>query len=710
MASSVAPSGVPVSRRQPTDVEELTDYEEIPDGEPAGEAGESPVGVPAAGELAGDDDLDAAEARREWMRSLTCTLASAGVHMAVFLVLALVLGTITMPKPPPIAFDVEEWSRQEELLKAELEPTLTLAYTRPEALYSSASIASAAATAVDVAGGGGGTGGGGGGSGGPSGGMIGGKGSGRGGSGLQLDGSLFSSGVGSGTGGIGGIELNLPGGRKLIDAVPDGQIGDSRAIVGGYQQALDRLTQEILWMLDKGPVLTMWAFDQSESMQDDQKEIRERIEHVYRQLGLLRSNNSGALETAVTSYGEKFLVHTRQPTHDYDEIRAAIAEVPVDKSGIEMMCSAILQTVAIHKQYAQRSRRQMALIVVTDESGERSDNDQHLEQVIAEAKAARCKIYVLGREAVFGYPYAHIRWVHPQTRNTHWIRIDRGPETAFVEQLQTDGFHRRYDAHPSGFGPYECTRMSQETGGIFFMLPSLETNLVRGQKGNYDLEALQPYLPDVRSRQEVKHDIDNSPLRTMLQKVIYDLNPYNPVAQKIIEMRVEFARDPQAFVRQARQEQAKAIVYIQYLEKAQQEVEKLQYMRSHEALPRWQANYDLLHAQIIAYQARMYEYGAYLEEFIKNPKTAPLTRPPNLTHVTWDIRTRHEIITGAKVQPYIERATAMFKKILVDHPGTPWAGRAQYELNRGFGVELIPDYDAPNPYTGSTPLVPVPKM
>src|SRR5262245_22944388 len=271
MASSIAPSGLPTSSRQPHGVEDVVDYEEISDESPAGDAGDSSATHPAASdalasEWAPEDQLEAAEERREWLRSLTCTLASAGVHMAVFLVLSLVLGTIKLPAPPPIAFDVEEWSRQEELLKAELEPTLTLTYSRPEALYASASIASAAASEVDVAGGGGG---GGGGSGGPAGGVIGGKGSGPGGSGLQLEGSLFSQGVGSGSGGIGGIELSLPGGRKLIDAVPDGQIGDARAIVGGYRQALDRLTQEILWMLDKGPVLTMWAFDQSESMQDD---------------------------------------------------------------------------------------------------------------------------------------------------------------------------------------------------------------------------------------------------------------------------------------------------------------------------------------------------------------------------------------------------------------------------------------------------------
>ena len=131
--------------------------------------------------------------------------------------------------------------------------------------------------------------------------------------------------------------------------------------------------------------------------------------------------------------------------------------------------------------------------------GTPENNSQFLEQAISVAKSADCKIYVLGRESVFGYPYANIRWRHPQTRRMHWLKIDRGPETGFPEQLQTNGFRRRSDAFNSGFGPYEQTRMARETNGVFFMLPTVEPNLVRvKQKIKYDMEALRPYRPDLR--------------------------------------------------------------------------------------------------------------------------------------------------------------------------------------------------------------------
>jgi hypothetical protein len=77
--------------------------------------------------------------------------------------------------------------------------------------------------------------------------------------------------------------------------------------------------------------------------------------------------------------------------------------------------------------------------------------------------------------------------------------------------------------------------------------------------------------------------------------------------------------------------------------------------------------------------------------------------------VDWNIRTRQSLRVPEKTQPYVERATEMFQTVIDNHPGTPWAARAEFELRRGFGVELIPDYDFPHP-TPSGQLVPVPKL
>jgi hypothetical protein len=118
-------------------------------------------------------------------------------------------------------------------------------------------------------------------------------------------------------------------------------------------------------------------------------------------------------------------------------------------------------------------------------------------------------------------------------------------------------------------------------------------------------------------------------------------------------------------------------------------------MRDAEPNPRWRANYDLIIAQIVAYKVRMYEYGVYLQDFINNPK--PIKNPGGANRLTthWDLTTRAKVLTLDKTGAYIEKSKELFARVLKEHPGTPYAARAQWELKRGFGVDLVEDHDEP---------------
>ncbi|MBT5597850.1 MAG: VWA domain-containing protein [Planctomycetaceae bacterium] len=510
-------------------------------------------------------------------------------------------------------------------------------------------------------------------------------------------------------------EIKLPASvsDSLLTAIPLGSYGDPREVVDNIQQAMDRITQELVFMLEESDILVVWVFDQSESMRNDQKEIRERINQVYTELGLADDAAGDHLLTAVTSFGSGYIRHTRKPTSNLELIKKAINEVPIDPSGAELVCPAIVRAISDHTSYTSRGQRRMALIVVSDESGNPENNFQFLENAVQAAKVAKCRTYFLGREAVFGYPHAYMRWQHPQTGTVHWLKVDRGPETAFVEQLQTNGFRRRTDAFSSGFGPYEQCRVARESGGIFFMLPTVEKNLVRGEadKRRYKLKAMKPYLPDLNSRQFQFAKRDETPLRTFIWQVILDLNPLNEQTAEIIEMRMRFSTDSVTFLRQARAEQQKAKTYLVYLANAQKALESGYELRESELNARWQANYDLIYAQLIAYQARVYEYGAALEVFIRNPKTAPLMQPPNRTLVGWDISGQSKLSAAEVSQPYIDRAIELYNTVIELHDGTPWSERAAQEINRGFGLQLVPVYRAPpRRVPAGVPPIPIPKL
>jgi hypothetical protein len=293
-------------------------------------------------------------------------------------------------------------------------------------------------------------------------------------------------------------------------------------------------------------------------------------------------------------------------------------------------------------------------------------------------------------------------WVDSNTQITYWLQIDRGPETPGVEALQTNGLWRRWDAHPSGFGPYEQSRMCRETGGIFFMLPSPEVNLVGRDDRKYELAKMRPYLPSLERRDIYDNEVASSRLRSTVRKVIYDLNPWK-IPQ--IDMRQEFTIEGPALRDQIVQELGKIKQYVLYLDAAEQAMKAIETERQNEEVyPRWQANYDLIYAQILAYKVRLYQYGAFLQDFLKNPRAPALKPPANVlataTYTDWNITTVERLLPTnywpiEDQEKYIAEATRRFNQIIKDHEGTPWAARAQWEIARGFGIDFVQGWDDP---------------
>ncbi len=458
--------------------------------------------------------------------------------------------------------------------------------------------------------------------------------------------------------------------------------------VDGYQGALDAITRELILLLEKDPVLLVWCFDQSQSMVDDRREIRARLTRVYEELKLARIKPD-ALQTLVTSYGAKPQLHTREPLSDLEILKKALDTVPIDQSGHELMCTAALNSITYAKKF-RGDGRQLMMIVVTDESGDRDDNLANLEKVIAAAKKERCPIYFLSRRATFAGRRAYFRWRHPQTKRWHYLAIDRGPETAFLELLDTDGFGRRMSPLTSPFGPYEQLRIVRETNGIFFSLPGHEGSLVK-RKPEYRLETIRRYRPDLRSRAEILADHKTHPLQAELVAVAGELSVENK--GKSLEKR--FAVEATKSRAQMEEAGSKVRKHLEELAAADRRLANVEDARAAESL-RWRANYDLTRGQLAAFQARAYEYQAAIDEFVADPPTAADAKPPNLRHVEWRIQ-RVQETRSPRGKRLIDVAKRRLQGVIRDYAGTPWARMAERELRDGFGVRLQPHYAPPTP-------------
>ncbi len=508
-------------------------------------------------------------------------------------------------------------------------------------------------------------------------------------------------------------DIDLPGLHELgVDLGEREVSGDVGVVADDYGAALSRITAELIRLMHDRRLLVVWLFDESNSMKDDQEEIRNKFHKVYEELGIAQERDEQLrlrdepLLTAILSFGEK--VHTlAKPTAVLREIQQAIDKIPVDQSGKENMCQAILTAISQYRQTAARGDRRLVIVMVSDESGD--DDERYLEEALDAAVKANCPIYILGREAVFGYPYARVRWKDPKYGLYHWRPINRGPETPMPEALQWDGLHARWDVFSSGFGPYSQVRLAKETGGIFFILPSDEANLIaRGSEYSrkFDFLDMKEYQPLLVSRRDyVEKYRDPFPFRKGLWDVIVRLNPHLDEQLKIRE--IWYPIGPQRFYEVAPKEFQKAMRAFALTQTALEMLERLKPLRESEPSQRWRANFDLVYAQCFAYRVRLFQFMLVLDNMLYQfPKNYPKPKDPRSN--VWNVRRRQEMIEPTEDQikrtrvdyellkEQEKQARELFQFVIDQHPRTPWAQRASYELRLGLGMYLQEDYRDPN--------------
>jgi hypothetical protein len=595
---------------------------------------------------------------REYIRSAPAGAISVVVHVIVLLALGF-MTTTGAKKPVPIRIDTRLNQDRDVPQFSQLMDEVTEATTDLTKVV-----------AVKAASASGGTGGG---SGGAGGGVT-------GGAGPKVDNSLIPEVKVAARLGMG----DVPGRGDLDLKV---QIkGEETAVVGDNQAVVDRLTREILRMLSTRKVLVIWMFDESLSMKDDQQDIKNRFEKIYEELNLSGQTKGDALQTVVLSYGKNLTVHTKEPTSDVSEIREAIDKIPVDKTGEEWPCKYVIEVTKQYARYFTQGRRTVVLVIPTDESGERASGERkesdgfHVEDAVAAAKKIQMPIYVIGRQAIFGYPFAYLTYKDPETGDVYWPPITRGPEAPDVECLQTEGLHARWDRQSSGFGPYELVRLARDSGGIYFMMPENDSQI---PETFFDPLDMKEYVPEYDIRREYLQHRDASPFRRAIYEVIKVTDG--------MAVPLTFSIDQQQLRQQAERAYVTARKNRELLAQAYKYLKDVEKQRDHEPSQRWRAHYDLLSGQVFAYQVKLFEYEYFLQDFVSKPQV-PKYKPDAKYDVYWSVgHASHKTKTWAPakfIDEPREKAEDLLNRVLERHPGTPWALRAKTELGRGFSITI----------------------
>ena len=475
---------------------------------------------------------------------------------------------------------------------------------------------------------------------------------------------------------------------NLLPVAPAADLGGGGKIAGDpifdvkeIGVAMDQLAREIIRQLKDHKVTVVWLFDESISMEDDKRTILDKFDRVSSELKKYIAQDkdkkaSGALNHAIVGFGVGTDYVLDKPRENIDEIGRAIKRLRIDSTGTENTMRAIREVAERYAGMVRKDRKVM-IVLVTDESG---DDGADVEEARQALKRRNIPLYVIGRQSLFGYPYAHHRFEDPVTHDVYHPLIRRGPETADLELYQWDGLYDRWDEQPSGFASYELARLTKESGGIYFVLPSEEFMRIRQREQAYSITQLKEYLPEYDNRLTYIEKRNASPLRQTLHAIVMQGRDFI--------YRRDFPIEHPALVQAALEEGQKATIKLNALLEIQKRLEALHLVRDREPEKRWQAHYDLMLAQTVAFQVKAYEYRALMASIVKNPPT-PKGQPRADLVITWVVdHAREPLAPHSDTAKKYAEAERLLKDVIARHPKTPWADLAQDALNRGFSVKL----------------------
>ena len=505
------------------------------------------------------------------------------------------------------------------------------------------------------------------------------------------------------------------------------------AVSTGTSGAVDRLTQEILLKLEDNKTMVVWLFDQSASLIRQRKEIEDRFDRIYRELGLLEAAGNKAfakhedipLLTHVYAFGKDAGPMLKQATDNVEDIKSAVARIPRDNSGVENVFGAVLKCVDDFRDYRKLSRpahkrRNVMFVIISDEAG---DDGQLLDRAVQACNKYQIPVYTIGVPAPFGRQITNVKWVDPDPKydqRPQFAPVTQGPESLFPERLKlefTGGNFQDLETIDSGFGPFNLTRLCSETAGIYFAVhPNRRTGRVRRTETKaysadmrffYDPEVMRKYRPDYVSRKEYERRTSKNRARTALVRAA----TFSQTGQ-LAEPRFRFPRfDEAAFARSVTLAQRAPAILQPKLDRLYEILKTGEEDRVAETALRWQAGYDLAYGRVLAARLRTKAYN----EMLALAKTKLKFENPD--NNTWVLKPADVITTGSQNQRLAAKAKEYLEAVIKKHPQTPWAMLAKRELRTPIGYRWTETYTKPpeprqprqNNNNNVAPLNPVPR-
>ena len=431
---------------------------------------------------------------------------------------------------------------------------------------------------------------------------------------------------------------------------------------------------------------------------------------MFGELGLTSTAQANELFNVVYAYGKQVTPVIDKPTREVSEVVSAITRIPIDESGIENTFTAIAEAAKKAKQIrlSGAERRNVMIINFTDEVG---NDQQYADAVATFCRAQAMRVFVVGVPAPFGRRDVKMKFVEFDPKyaaDEQWAIVEQGPESLYPEFVDVRPKNSPEDPIDSGFGPFSLSKLCAETGGIYF---AVHAN--RGARGRvsdsataamssqlryfFDSKVMRDYRPDYLPQAQVDKMLAGNKAKASLVAAAK--------AAQLAPMEAPTMRFP-------REDDGKL---AQLLGEAQKKAAVLEpkidalYGTLAAGVPdrakiapeekRWQAGFDLALGRVLAVKVRTNAYNIMLAQAkagmkFKNPKND-----------TWILNPSDDVSqVGSQTERLAKQADEVLRRVVAEHPGTPWAQMAAEELRSPLGYSWEETYtgvNAPKPGNGN---------
>ncbi|MDB4731490.1 VWA domain-containing protein [bacterium] len=445
--------------------------------------------------------------------------------------------------------------------------------------------------------------------------------------------------------------------------------GDSDNVAGGVEGALDRVSYEIRNSLRNRKTMVIWLFDASGSLDERREAVAKRFENIYKQVG--EAGKTDALYSVIASYGQGSNLLTKEPIQDVEKLSEIVRNLETDKSGKEFVFKAAGQVLEKFQTWHRHEGPWNKLVfIVTDEKGD--DAPQYLESVITLAKRSNTKFFTIGNAAIFGQEKGYVKYTY-EDGFVDYLPVDQGPESAFPDAVQLpfigSGQDWKVKQMSASYGPYALTRLCAETGGMYLI-----TQETRGY--SFDRAIMRRYSPDYRPARVQEQEIKRNGAKNALVNTAAKTYQSNTPVPNLV-----FRAYNDNILRTEIGEAQKPVAEIDYaLKNLYDTISSGAKERENLREPRWQAAFDLAIGRILAMRVRYFGYN----QMLANMKVSPKSFESDKSNM-WRLKPSSEIATGPDMRNAAASAKEYLKRVIDDHPGTPWAMLAERELSNDLG-------------------------